>query len=153
MNEILIRKRPSWVAIEGNGFIEPSFHLNDSDLMFQLHQGFNVINLLYWNEPEQSATFILSKAPLNTTGAPLRDGVSAAVKADDINFPIGRWVKIEVDGKFFGYRLIDDECSSCGERHIDLYYSDTKNTPDIPEGPGATAQLMDVGFEPSNLGI
>jgi hypothetical protein len=135
------------VAMEGSGFIDPKLHQNDIPLTLMMKAGYTSLSLETWDEVHHKADFSLSKYPLSTLGTPLVAGVSAAVKLNNLKFPLKRWIRIdEFKGRFVGYRHIDDECSSCEENHIDLYEHQEKTN-----GEGSRylmVKLMPTGFVP-----
>jgi hypothetical protein len=139
----------SGVAMEGNGFIEPTLHRDDAELQSFIAQGYRVLTLDEWDEKTKQATFILSKAPLAANGAELIDHVTAAVAKNQPNFPVGRWVKVTSKKLNLNeYRKLDDECSSCEMNHIDLYYGLGVVAPNADMIDDATATLMPEDFEP-----
>ncbi|MFI5346686.1 MAG: hypothetical protein ACHQ51_09965 [Elusimicrobiota bacterium] len=112
----------SGAAMEGSGWIDPALHTNDRALAAALAKGYRVLVLERWDANKRTASFSLAKKPLASDGSPLREGVSAAVRARNGLFPDGRRVRIACGGRSLGERRIHDECSSCeDDGHIDLY--------------------------------
>lgn len=111
------------VGMEGGGWLAPRLHRGDAALEAALKAGYRALVLERWDEAARTATFLLMRSPVGgDDGAPLVEGVSAAVRAGNRVFPTGRRVRLYRDGVFFADRKIHDECSSCeSDDHIDLF--------------------------------
>ena len=131
----------SGAAMEGCGEIDPALHRKDRALAPALAAGYRFLILEKWDEKKRVAVFSLAKKPLASDGKALQEGVSAAVRAGNALFPMGRKLRLTCAGKPFGERLVHDECSSCADdHHVDLYI--TASTAPAPVPNDCAAVLL-----------
>lgn len=135
----------SGVAMEGNGLIDPARHRDDPVLLARLAAGFRYLTLDRWDPVTRTPFFILSREPVSSSGSPLIEGRTAAVREGNALFPKGRWIELLDGNRSLGYWLIDDDCSSCAsDAHVDAYVPPWDDM--LLKNP--SARLLPPGEEP-----